>query len=94
MHLNLWKHHLGRVPDAVWNRTDLESLVLADNGLTELSDRIGALRRLRMLDLGHNRLTLVPDAMGDLEDLTDFLYLHDNRLTALPGPSARRTKLR
>src|SRR5689334_18412412 len=28
--LNLWKNRLGRVPESVWERTDLETLVLAD----------------------------------------------------------------
>src|SRR5271168_629377 len=41
--LNLWKKQLGRVPDWVWERTELETLVLADNGLTEISERIGEL---------------------------------------------------
>src|SRR5689334_141729 len=93
-HLNLWKQQLGAVPDSVWERTDLVTLVLADNGLTEVSSRIGRLDRLRMLDLGHNRLTRVPDAVGDLHALTDFLYLHDNYLTDLPPALARLTRLR
>ena len=52
------------------------------------------MRKLRMLDLGHNRLTRAPDALGDLEGLTDFLYLHDNRLAVLPATLGRLTKLR
>ena len=32
----------------------LETLVLADNWLSEVSEQIAALKRLRMLDLGHN----------------------------------------
>lgn len=94
VHLNLWKKQLGRVPDSVWEQTDLETLVLADNGLTELSERIGRLRRLKMLDLGHNQLAEVPAALGELEGLTDFLYLHDNRLSSLPAALGRLTKLR
>jgi len=77
-HLNLWKKRLGRVPDSVWEQTELETLVLADNDLTEVSEQIGRLKKLRMLDLGHNQLTRVPDALADLDGLTDFLYLHDN----------------
>ena len=43
----------------------------------------GELTRLRTLDLGHNRLTSVPD----LSALTrlEILYLHENALTALPA---------
>ena len=75
-HLNLWKKGLGRVPERVWDQTEIEFLVLADNGLCEISEQVGRLTRLRMLDLGHNRLTSIPDAVGDLAGLTDFLYLH------------------
>jgi hypothetical protein len=44
-HLNLWKKQLGEVPESVWDRHDLESLVLADNGL------VGELPKLDKLDL-------------------------------------------
>ena len=93
-HLNLWKKQLGCVPDYIWQQTELETLVLADNGLSEVSEQIGRLKTLRMLDLGHNELTRVPEALGDLDGLTDFLYLHDNRLTSLPSSLGRLTKLR
>jgi Leucine-rich repeat (LRR) protein len=92
--LNLWKKRLGRVPDLAWEQIELATLILADNDLTELSERIGRLRKLRLLDLGHNLLTNVPQAIGELEGLSGFLYLHDNRLTSLPGSPARLTKLR
>jgi Leucine-rich repeat (LRR) protein len=92
--LNLWKKRLGRVPEWVWQRTELETLVLADNQLSDVSVQIERLKKLRMLDLGHNRLTHVPDAVAGLDGLTDFLYLHDNQLTALPPSLGRLTKLR
>ncbi len=94
LHLNLWKKRLGRVPDWVWERTELETLVLADNNLSEVSAKIGDLKKLRMLDLGHNQLTSVPDTLAGLDSLSDFLYLHDNRLTSLPASLASLTKLR
>jgi Leucine-rich repeat (LRR) protein len=93
-HLNLWKQRLGRVPESIWEQTGLETLVLADNDLREISARIGGLKRLRMLDLGHNQLTALPDSLGDLDGLTDFLYLHDNRLASLPSSFRRLTQLR
>jgi len=86
--LNLWKQRLGQVPDWVWEQTNLETLVLADNDLTEVSEQIGRLRSLRMLDLGHNSLATLPDALGDLYAL-DFLYLHDNHLRSLPSSLER-----
>jgi len=64
-HLNLWKKRLGRVPDSVWERAELESLVQADNELAEVSEQIGGLKQLRMLDLGHNHLTWVPEPRRD-----------------------------
>jgi hypothetical protein len=51
-YLSFRKNRLGCVPESVWEKTELEALVLADNDLSEF----GCLRRLRMLDLGHNRL--------------------------------------
>lgn len=93
-HLSLWKKRLGVVPDEVWLRTDLQTLVLADNELTEVSDRIGELSQLRMLDLGHNRLSKLPISLGHLEGLSDFLYLHHNQLTQLPDSLSCLQRLR
>jgi len=36
--LNLWKHQLGRVPDSVWEQIELETLVLAEKSLSEVSE--------------------------------------------------------
>ena len=95
VHLNLWKQHLGRVPDEVWLGADrLETLVLADNDLAELSAGIGTLTRLRMLDLGHNALTALSSELGTLVQLSDFLYLHDNQLTTVPDSFRNLTRLR
>jgi Leucine-rich repeat (LRR) protein len=93
-HFSLWRQGLGVVPDEVWLMTDLQTLVLADNDLTEISERVGDLSRLRMLDLGHNKLRELPCSIGHLEELSDFLYLHDNRLTQLPDSLSRLQRLR
>jgi hypothetical protein len=39
--LNLWKKNLGTVPVAVWERTNLTTLILADNKLTAISEQLG-----------------------------------------------------
>lgn len=66
-HLNLWKKRLGRVPESVWEQRELESLVLADNELSEVSEKIGWLKKLRMLDLGHYEL---PSLGGEITEST------------------------
>jgi Leucine-rich repeat (LRR) protein len=71
--LNLWRKQLGHIPDSVWQQSELETLILADNNLSELSGKIGHLKMLRMLDLGHNELTQLPDEIGGLPNLTNFL---------------------
>jgi Leucine-rich repeat (LRR) protein len=62
MDLNLWKKHLGHVPDEVWENLEIETLVLADNDLTEVPTKIGVLKHLRTLDMGNNAacLALIP----------------------------------
>jgi Leucine-rich repeat (LRR) protein len=92
--LNLWKKNLGAVPDEVWEHAGVTALILADNGLTEISERIGELQWLRTLDLGHNLLAGLPTAMGRLTGLSDFLYLHDNRLESLPPSMEELQRLR
>jgi Leucine-rich repeat (LRR) protein len=92
--LNLWRKNLGAVPSSVWDQTSLEVLILANNGLKEISERLGNLSSLRTLDLGHNLLTELPEAIGNLVGLSDFLYLHDNRLTTLPSSMERLQRLR
>jgi Leucine-rich repeat (LRR) protein len=67
--LNLWKKNLGQVPSSVWDNVSLEALILADNGLTEVSARLGQLKSLRMLDLGHNRLSTIPETIGEIVGL-------------------------
>ena len=37
-----------------------------------------------MLDLGHNELMEVPEAIGELRGLSGYLYLNHNRLATLP----------
>ncbi len=95
--LNLWKKELVRVPDSVWEQTELRTLVLADNALSEVSEQIGRLKKLRTLDLGHNKLTRVPDALAELEGLAAGMSCHggsaaprrhDGPLPIAPGEAA------
>ncbi len=74
----------------------MTSLLLDRQGLTELpalpADLVElSAWQLRTLDLGHNRLTSLPSRMPDV---AEYLYLHDNRLRALPSGLRELRRLR
>src|SRR5262249_55751992 len=83
MQLNYWRKGLDEVPPEVFSHPELEVLILADNRLTRVPEEIGTLRRLRMLDLGHNQIADLPETMAQIGDISDYLYLHDNRLNEI-----------
>ena len=86
--LDLWKKQLGAIRESVREAVDVETLILADNGLETVSADIARLKRLRTLDLGHNRITSIPDAIGQLGDLS-VNDLRGNPLADLPASLAR-----
>ena len=47
-----------------------------------------------MLDLGPNQLSAIPETIGEIVGLSDYLYLHDNRLASLPSSVIQLRKLR
>ena len=65
-----------------------EELLLADNHLTALPSGLAQLRNLRTLDAGHNLIVEVPE----LPEITDFLYLHDNRIRSMSFKSLGRLR--
>jgi hypothetical protein len=52
MDLNLWKKRVAHVPDAAWERSEIEALVSAENDLTAIPAKIGdLLKHLSMFGL-------------------------------------------
>jgi hypothetical protein len=72
---------------------DLVQLRLLGYGVDELPDGVGALSRLRFLDLARNGLTRLPDTVGELTGL-ELLDVMSNRLTDLPEPVFGLPRLR
>ena len=79
MIVDLWKRGLSELPPDVCDHVELETLLIADNRLTALPDCLSRLTNLRTLDAGHNQIADVPP----LPPITDFLYLHDNRIRTM-----------
>ena len=82
--LNLSGQNLSKVPDSVYNQTNLEELNVSNNQLTgALQAEIRKLSNLRVLNASNNQMTGVPAEIGQLSKL-QVLDLSNNRLTGLP----------
>ena len=84
---------LHTIPAALFDFSDITSLDLSHNRLTQLPPGIGNLRKLYYLDLSNNSLQSLPTELGMLVGLKT-LNLYNNRLTRLPYQlgSLRRLK--
>jgi len=83
--LDLSNQGLTVVSDDVFKKTDLESLNLSSNQLTDaLPSQIGQLKHLKVLNLSNNQMTGVPAEIGQLQNL-EVLDLSNNQITGLPN---------
>ncbi len=82
--LNLSGQNLSKVPDSVFNQTNLTELNVSNNKLTgALQAEIRKLANLRVLNASNNQMTGVPAEVGQLSKL-EVLNLANNQLTGLP----------
>jgi len=83
--LDLSNKGLEKIPDYVFNQTNLEELDVSDNKLTDaIQSQIGQLYNLKILNASNNLMTGVPAEVGQLQKL-EILDLSNNRLTGLPN---------
>ena len=90
--LNLNKQELTKVPEAIFQHTQLKVLLLNDNKLTALPAEIGALQNLERLELNSNQITTLPKELGQLQAL-ERLDCSSNKLAALPAEVAALPRL-
>ena len=72
--------------------SNLESLTLSNNNITEISSEIGSLSKLYLFRATNNKIVNVPTEFGDLTSLK-YLYLENNLITALPDTIGQLEKL-
>lgn len=82
--LDLSNRGLNKVPEYVFNQTNLEVLDLSNNNLAgAIQSQIGNLKNLKILKADNNLMTGVPAEVGQLQNL-EVLDLSNNQLTGLP----------
>jgi Leucine-rich repeat (LRR) protein len=83
--LDLSGQGLAKIPDYVFEQTNLEDLDVSDNQLTgAIQGEIRHLQNLKSLNLSKNKMTGVPAEIGQLQKL-EILDLSENQLTGLPN---------
>ncbi len=90
--LDLSYQQLDTLPDVIFEQPQLQILLLPNNKITNLSNKIGLLTRLKYLDLGNNLLKELPAEVGKLTQLK-ALNLNNNLLTELPDELGQLTYL-
>jgi len=67
-------------------------LAIYNQGITQIPETIGQLKKLQELYLGHNKLTHLPESLGNLYQLRT-LTLEHNELTSVPDNLGQLQKL-
>lgn len=94
VNLDLSGRGLTEIPASVFSQTNLETLNLSNNALTNApQSQIGQLKNLKSLDLSENALTGLPAELGQLKNL-ETLNVSNNRLTGLPMELGNLTQLK
>lgn len=79
-----------QLPAAVWlaatmgSSGSVHSVIVRQVGLAQVASKLSGLRLLQRLDLSHNALTSLPDALGQLSALR-LVDLSHNRLPSVPA---------
>ncbi len=82
--LDLSGQELKRIPDYVFDKTDIQRLDLSNNNLGgSLQAEVRQLQNLKVLNLSDNHFAGVPAEIGQLKNLEE-LNLSNNQITGLP----------
>lgn len=92
--LDLSGQELKRIPDYVFDKTDIQRLDLSNNNLGgSLQAEVRQLKNLKVLNLSNNHFAGVPAEIGQLKNLEE-LNLSNNQITGLPYELGNLSKLK
>ncbi|KAL1219624.1 LRR repeats and ubiquitin-like domain-containing protein [Cardamine amara subsp. amara] len=93
--LDISENFIKEVPARISSFGSMQKLFLQGNGLSDESiqwEGIASLKRLLLLSISHNNLTVLPSAVGSLTSLRQ-LDVANNKLTSLPNELGLLTQL-
>lgn len=83
--LDLSNQELEKIPDYVFENTNLEELDISGNKISgAIQSQIRELKNLKILDASNNEMTGLPAEIGQLLNL-ETLNISNNQLTGLPN---------
>ncbi|MBS0648488.1 MAG: hypothetical protein JSS10_04590 [Verrucomicrobia bacterium] len=91
--LDLSNNQIEELPSSFYLSFALSSIILYNNRIRLISDRIADLTQLKTLCLNENCLSLIPSSLAKLPNLSS-LNVTDNQLTCLPVELAQMSYLR
>ncbi|NVM38421.1 MAG: leucine-rich repeat domain-containing protein [Candidatus Lokiarchaeota archaeon] len=80
---NLYRCNLKKIPDFILKGKKLQNLILSENRIEQLDERLGKLKFLTKLYLNDNHIEYLPTTIGNLINLKE-LNLRRNKLKFLP----------
>ena len=75
---------LSHFPKCIAHISDLQEIYLHNNGLSKLSNNLGDISNLRLLSLGCNQLSTLPESLRNRWSTFEVLYLGENRFIENP----------
>lgn len=84
--LDLSDLEISRLPKSLLQLSGLQEIYLDRNNLAELPDWIGEFKDLRVLSLGRNQITALPESLLGLSHCLLKIFLGHNQITELPFP--------
>ena len=90
--LDLSDQNLIKIPDDIFQLTNLTQLGLGNNQISEIPPKLCQLNNLTQLDLWGNQISVIPPEIGQMTNLTT-LGLASNQISVIPPEIGQMTNL-
>jgi Leucine-rich repeat (LRR) protein len=68
---------LTKIPDYIFDLTQIEELYISYNQLTQIPQEIGNLKNLRILEFQDNKIKTLPETMSNMDSLTAIFFCNN-----------------